>query len=114
MPGSAWPRPARCSRSGLGDVNRPAPAAVLDRHHPRLLRAQALDVGLRRLQAAEPEWRHGPVRPDAPDRPPSGAAPAVAGIGLAQLDLVVRRGLRAVLHSETTSTSTRSPSSVTC
>ena len=36
-PASAPPCPAATFRSRLGCVDRPAPAAVLDRHHPRLL-----------------------------------------------------------------------------
>jgi hypothetical protein len=62
------------------------------------------------VQRGEPERLHGAVRPDAPDRPPRRPGPLV---GLAQLDLVVRRSLRDVFHSVLVSTGTRSPSSLT-
>src|SRR4051812_38462760 len=111
-----WPRPwpARLLRSRLGLVDRSAPAAVLDHHDPRLLGPQPLDVGLRRRQAAEPERRHAAVRSDAPDRAPARAGLVVAGGGLAQLDLVVGRGLGDAPHSSAlASTGRRSPSSLT-
>ena len=81
---------------------------------PRLLPAQAPGVGLRRL----PGWRTSAARStpsgaDALDRPPHRAGPAVPEAGLAQLDLVVRRGLRDAPHGAPASTGTRSPSSVT-
>src|SRR3954452_22198648 len=110
---SRAPFPFRFWRPGLGVVDRPTPAVVLDRNYPRLLRAQAFDMGLRRLHTAERQRRHGAVRPDPPDRPLRRAGPAVAGSRLAQLDLVVRRGLRDVPNGVLVSTGTRSPSSLT-
>src|SRR4051812_33173618 len=58
------------ARSRLGGVHHPAPAVAFHPYDPRLLGPQALGVGVRRLRGGEPERRHGPVRPDAPDRPP--------------------------------------------
>src|SRR3954454_2917390 len=101
-----WPkRKPRLAPSRPGGVHHPAPAVALHRHDPRLLGPQALGVGLRRLHAAELE-RHDPVDPDASDRPPRRPGPLV---GLAQLDLVVRRALVDAPHQHgaTASTGTR-------
>src|SRR4051794_6067174 len=107
-PAAAPPSPGLGS-SRLSGVHRPAPAVALHRHAPRLLPVHAPGVGLGRIQAAERQRRHGPVRPDAPDRPPRRAGLPV----LMQLDLVVRWGLRDAPHGALTSANTRSPSSVT-
>ena len=66
--------PASFTRSGLGSIHRPAPAAVLHRQDPRLLEPQALGVGdalaYRRTSGRPPSCPHqGRPRRDRSRRP---------------------------------------------
>src|SRR3954454_8959783 len=98
---------AGAHRLCLGCAHHPAPAVLLHRHDPRLSRVHASGAGLRRLQPAERQGRHGPVGAHVPDQSPRRAGPLVLLLGLAQLDLVVRRGLRDPPHGAAASTGTR-------
>src|SRR4051794_22463585 len=77
-------------------ISRPCPQPAARRRAPPPPPAspgcQASGVGPRRDQGGERP------APQEADRPPRRAGPAVARIGLAQLDLVVRRGLVDTLH----------------